>query len=164
MTNAFNRERSNHQTFIVQHPTTEAIFASVGSTTSAGQAHSLLGTTPPFFSAYKVAPELIPKLEARLSESFANTLSNKKMEKFSVVRVTHGLTKSWTVHIRSTSFLAFRQRMHRQKSEPNLFDPIPTCMDAIFTLPYSEYAAANILADAFKPSQGYSVFVPCLPH
>ena len=76
------------------------------------------------------------------------------------MRVTHGLTQSWTVHIRSTSFLAFRQRMHRQKSEPNLFDPIPTCMDAIFTLPYSEYAAANILADAFKPSQGYSVFVP----
>jgi len=33
-------------------------------------------------------------------------------------------------------------------------------MDAIFTLPYSEYAAANMLADAFKPSQGYSVFVP----
>lgn len=33
-------------------------------------------------------------------------------------------------------------------------------MDAIFTLPYSEYAAANMLADAFKPSRGYSVFVP----
>lgn len=33
-------------------------------------------------------------------------------------------------------------------------------MDAIFTLPYSEYAAANMLADHFKPSQGYSVFVP----
>ena len=78
------------------------------------------------------------------------------------MRVTHGLTQSWTVHIRSTSFLAFRQRMHRQKSEPNLFDPIPTCMDAIFTLPYSEYAAANILADAFKPS-ARGILFSCLP-
>lgn len=33
-------------------------------------------------------------------------------------------------------------------------------MDAIFTLPYSEYAAANMLAEHFKPSAGYSVFVP----
>ncbi len=33
-------------------------------------------------------------------------------------------------------------------------------MDAIFTLPYSEYAAANMLAEHFKPSNGYSVFVP----
>lgn len=33
-------------------------------------------------------------------------------------------------------------------------------MDAIFTLPYSEYAAANMLAEHFKPSKGYSVFVP----
>lgn len=29
-------------------------------------------------------------------------------------------------------------------------------MDAIFTLPYSEYAAANMLAEHFKPSKGYS--------
>jgi len=33
-------------------------------------------------------------------------------------------------------------------------------MDAIFTLPYSEYAATNMLAERFKPSKGYSVFVP----
>jgi len=33
-------------------------------------------------------------------------------------------------------------------------------MDAIFTLPYSEYAAANMLAAAFTPSKGYSVFIP----
>ena len=33
-------------------------------------------------------------------------------------------------------------------------------MDAVFTLPYSEYAAANMLAEHFKPSKGYSVFVP----
>jgi hypothetical protein len=33
-------------------------------------------------------------------------------------------------------------------------------MDAIFTLPYSEYAAANMLAKAFKSTAGYSIFVP----
>ena len=33
-------------------------------------------------------------------------------------------------------------------------------MDPIFTLPYSEYAAANMLASHFEPSKGYSVFVP----
>ena len=33
-------------------------------------------------------------------------------------------------------------------------------MDAIFTLPYSEYAAANMLAEHFKPSKAYSIFVP----
>jgi hypothetical protein len=33
-------------------------------------------------------------------------------------------------------------------------------MDAIFTLPYSEYAVADLLTKNFPPSHGYSVFVP----
>lgn len=33
-------------------------------------------------------------------------------------------------------------------------------MEPIFTLPYSEFRVANLLADYFKSSDGYSVFVP----
>lgn len=33
-------------------------------------------------------------------------------------------------------------------------------MEPVFTLPYSEYAAANLLSTYFKSKDGYSVFVP----
>jgi len=33
-------------------------------------------------------------------------------------------------------------------------------MEPVFTLPYSEYGAANLLSRHFKRSQGYSIFVP----
>lgn len=33
-------------------------------------------------------------------------------------------------------------------------------MDAVFTLPYSEFAVADLLARTFKVRDGYSVFVP----
>lgn len=83
MTNAFNRERSNHQTFIVQHPTTGATFSPAWeSPRQPVKRRAYLYKTAFFFSAYKVTPALIPKLEALLVRIFCNTLSNKKMEKF----------------------------------------------------------------------------------
>lgn len=33
-------------------------------------------------------------------------------------------------------------------------------MEPVFTLPYSEYGAANLLSQYFKRSHGYSIFVP----
>ncbi len=33
-------------------------------------------------------------------------------------------------------------------------------MEPVFTLPYSEYGAANLLSQQFKRSQGYSIFIP----
>lgn len=83
MTNAFNRERSNHQTFIVQHPTTGGSFSPAWEVPRQPvKRTAYLYNTAVFFSAYKVAPELIPKLEALIVRIFCNTLSNKKMEKF----------------------------------------------------------------------------------
>lgn len=83
MTNAFNRERSNHQTFIVPHPTSGASFSPAWkSPRQPVKRIAYLYNTASFFSAYKVEPALIPKLEALLVRIFCNTLSNKKMEKF----------------------------------------------------------------------------------
>jgi hypothetical protein len=83
MTSAFNRERSNHQTFIVQHPKTGGSFAPAWeSPRQPVKRIAFLYNTAYFFSAYEVSPALIPKLEALLVRIFCNTLSNKKMEKF----------------------------------------------------------------------------------
>lgn len=83
MTNAFNRERSNHQTFIVPHPTTGVSFTPAWeSPRQPVKRTAFLYNTAYFFSAYEVSPALIPQLEALLVRIFCNTLSNKKMEKF----------------------------------------------------------------------------------
>ena len=83
MTNAFNRRRSNHQTFIVSHPTTGVSFTPAWKQPRQPVKRiAYLYNTASFFSAYKVEPALIPKLEALLVRVFCNTLSNKKMEKF----------------------------------------------------------------------------------
>jgi DNA-binding transcriptional regulator YdaS (Cro superfamily) len=83
MTNAYNRERSNHTAFVVAHPTTGTSF------TPAHQKPRrlvkrvvYLYDTASFFSAYEVSPRLIPQLEALIVRAFCNTLTNKKMENF----------------------------------------------------------------------------------
>lgn len=83
MTNAFNRERSNHQTFAVSHPTTGTTFSPAWkSPRQPVKRTAYLYNTASFFSAYEVTPALAPRLEALLVRVFCNTLSNKKMEKF----------------------------------------------------------------------------------
>ena len=83
MTSAFNRERSNHQTFIVPHPTNGTAFSlDAEKRRQPKKRIAYLYNTASFFSAYEVIPELIPTLEALLVRVFCNTLSNKKMEKF----------------------------------------------------------------------------------
>jgi hypothetical protein len=83
MVSAFNRERSNHQTFIVDHPTTGASFSPAWEKPRQPVKRiAYLYNTAAYFSAYITTPELIPQLEALLVRSFANSISNKKMEKF----------------------------------------------------------------------------------
>ena len=82
MTNAFNRERSNHQTFEVPHPTTGATFSPAWEKPRQPQkCVAYLYNTASFFSAYEIAGGLIPKIEAFIVRIFCNSLSNKKMEK-----------------------------------------------------------------------------------
>jgi hypothetical protein len=81
MTNAFNRERSNHQAFFVSHPKTGTSFSPDKQRQPTKRVVYLYDTAV-YFSAYEVSPLLIPKLEALLVRSFCNTLSNKKMERF----------------------------------------------------------------------------------
>jgi hypothetical protein len=84
MTNAFNRERSNHQAFFVSHPTTGSAFSPAWKTPRQPQKQIVyLHDTAHYFSAYEVEPELILNLEALVIRAFCNSLSNKKMEKFS---------------------------------------------------------------------------------
>jgi transcriptional regulator with XRE-family HTH domain len=83
MTNAFNRERSNHQTFVVAHPTTGTTFSPAWEKPRQPQKRvAYLYNTATYFSAYDVAAGLTPTLEALLVRVFCNSLSNKKMEKF----------------------------------------------------------------------------------
>ena len=82
MTNAYNRERSNHHAVFVDHPTTGQTFTPAWqSPRQPRKTQVYLFDTSLYFSAYEVAPELIPKLEAFVVRSFCNSLSNKKMEK-----------------------------------------------------------------------------------
>jgi hypothetical protein len=84
MTNAFNRERSNHQAFLVHHPTTGSSFSPAWKSPRQPQKRIVyLHDTAHYFSAYEVVPALIPNLEALVIRAFCNSLSNKKMEKFS---------------------------------------------------------------------------------
>jgi hypothetical protein len=84
MTNAFNRERTNHQAFFVDHPTTGSSFSPAWKKSRQPVRRIVyLHDTAHYFSAFEVAPELIPNLEALLIRAFCNSLSNKKMEKFS---------------------------------------------------------------------------------
>lgn len=83
MKDAFNRERSNHQAYFVQHPSKGNDFE---------PAHEKLRQpvkkivylcdTAHYFSAYKISKPLVSKIEALLVRAFCNSLSNKKMEKF----------------------------------------------------------------------------------
>jgi hypothetical protein len=83
MTNAFNRERSNHQTFVVAHPKTGASFSPAWEKPRQPQKRvAYLYNTASYFSAYDVVDGLTPSLEALLVRVFCNSLSNKKMEKF----------------------------------------------------------------------------------
>jgi DNA-binding transcriptional regulator YdaS (Cro superfamily) len=83
MTSAFNRERSNHQAFLVSHPSTGESFSPAHEKQRQPRKRVVyLYDTAVYFSAYEVSPLLIPKLEALLVRAFCNTLSNKKMEKF----------------------------------------------------------------------------------
>ncbi|HEX5339104.1 MAG TPA: hypothetical protein VFW53_11765, partial [Gallionella sp.] len=83
MTSAFNRERSNHQTFVVAHPTTGTSFSPAWESPKQPKKRvAYLYNTASYFSAYEVVPGLTPKLEALLVRVFCNSLSNKKMEKF----------------------------------------------------------------------------------
>jgi len=83
MTNAYNRERSNHHAVFVKHPTTGATFSPAWkSLRQPKKTQVCLYETALYFSAYEVTPELIPKLEAFMVRAFCNSLSNKKMETF----------------------------------------------------------------------------------
>lgn len=83
MTNAFNRTRSNHAAFLVDHPITGQAFSPAYETSRQPRKKQVyLFDTAHYFSAYEVKPGLIPKLEALLVRCFCNTLTNKKMEKF----------------------------------------------------------------------------------
>jgi hypothetical protein len=83
MTDAFNRERSNHQTFEVSHPSTGEAFSSAWEKPRQPQKRlAYLYNTAAFFSAYEIVGGLIPKIEALIVRIFCNSLSNKKMEKF----------------------------------------------------------------------------------
>ena len=83
MTSAFNRERSNHQAFFVAHPANGSTFSPAWETPRQPQKRVVyLYDTAHYFSAYEVAPALIPKLEALVVRAFCNSLSNKNMERF----------------------------------------------------------------------------------
>lgn len=83
MTNTFNRERSNHQSFFVTHPTTGSTFSPAWKSPRQPVKRTVfLHDTAHYFSAYEVVSELIPTVEALLIRAFCNSLSNKKMEKF----------------------------------------------------------------------------------
>lgn len=83
MKDAYNRERSNHKIVVVSHPTTGDSFVPAWQKKRAPTIkQAYLYDTASYFSAYEVAPELIPKLEAFATRVFCNTLSNKKMENF----------------------------------------------------------------------------------
>jgi hypothetical protein len=83
MTSAFNRERTSHQAFFVSHPTTGQTFSPAWETQRQPRKRLVyLYDTAHYFSAYEVAPGLIPKLEALVVRAFCNSLSNKKMETF----------------------------------------------------------------------------------
>lgn len=83
MTNAFNRERSNHQAFLVAHPMNGSGFSPAWEIPRHPKKRVVyLYDTAHYFSAYAAEPELIPALEALLVRAFCNSLSNKKMERF----------------------------------------------------------------------------------
>ena len=83
MTSAFNRERSNHNSFLVAHPTTGTSFSPAWKAPRQPQKRMVyLHDTAHYFSAYEVRQELIPSVEALVIRAFCNSLSNKKMEKF----------------------------------------------------------------------------------
>ena len=92
MTSAFNRERTNHQAFFVSHPTTGSTFSPAWKTPRQPNKRIVyLHDTAHYFSAYEIAPELIPNLEALVIRAFCNSLSNKKMEKFSPASQKNGV-------------------------------------------------------------------------
>lgn len=83
MTSAYNRKRSHHTAFLINHPTTGAEFSSaIDYPRQPIEQLVYLHATANYFSAYDVTTQLIPKLEALLVRIFCNSLSNKKMEKF----------------------------------------------------------------------------------
>lgn len=83
MTSAFNRERSSHRAFFVAHPVNGSTFSPAWEIPRQPQKQVVyLYDTAHYFSAYKVVPALIPKLEALVVRAFCNSLSNKKMERF----------------------------------------------------------------------------------
>ncbi|HUL31139.1 MAG TPA: hypothetical protein VLZ03_11865 [Thermodesulfobacteriota bacterium] len=83
MNDAFNRERSNHQAYFVQHPSNGNRFEPAHEKLRQPVKQIVyLCDTAHYFSAYKVPNPLVPKIEALLVRAFCNSLSNKKMEKF----------------------------------------------------------------------------------
>lgn len=82
MTSAYNRERSNHQVLFVDHPTTGTFKPAWEAPRQPKKRAVQLFRTASYFSAFEVSPELIPNLEAFIIRSFCNSLSNKKMERF----------------------------------------------------------------------------------
>jgi len=82
MTNAYNRERSNHNAVLVDHTGKgEDLTPAWQWLKQPRKTQVYLYDTSLYFSAYEVAVELIPKLEAFVVRAFCNSLSNKKMEK-----------------------------------------------------------------------------------
>ncbi len=84
ITNAYNRERSNHQALFVDHPMNGSKFSPAWEQPRQPKKRVVyLYDTAHYFSAYEVVPELIKTIEALVVRAFCNSLSNKKMEKFS---------------------------------------------------------------------------------
>lgn len=83
MKDAFNRERSNHQAYIVRHPSNGSGFEPAYEKLRQPVKQIVyLCDTAHYFSAYEVSNLLVSKVEALLVRAFCNSLSNKKMEKF----------------------------------------------------------------------------------
>lgn len=85
MTNAFNRARAEVQTIKrVQHPERRQTYRPTNEKDRQIRATSVrLHELAIYFSAYEVRAELIDELESLIVRSFANDLSNIKMERFS---------------------------------------------------------------------------------
>ena len=81
--NAFNRDRhENQKIWMVEHPTSNV--KKVNLNRKIKEISVPLSHIAAYFSAYSVAKENIPQLEAFLIRAFANNLMNKRMETFRI--------------------------------------------------------------------------------
>ena len=80
---SFNRERTSHTAFLVDHPTTGNTFQPGWERLRQPKKRKIvLCDVAAYFSAYSVAPQLIASLEALVVRSICNDLSNVRMERF----------------------------------------------------------------------------------